>query len=484
MKPLFVIVLMLLTGWAAALENSLVMRSPGLGAGGLYAVVNPGAGSITLYGIEGQNTQRYGSGNFLADLAYLEGLPGATQNGVTFSALRLSQPTFTPSPADLLFSPAFPEKPSAKELEAGLKALRYRATEAEEAFWSEVKPYDGIVRGAMGSQYLLLCVPIKHALLCYDCQDRNKGPQLVAWRNYGVDLMIPQTLASDPAPQAILNALPADIKEDQKKAIEESLKGLAEGGGAIKLEPSDPWIASGTGDRWVLVDPPNKHICTYEYQGKKWVLKSSRNLEVDHLVPTSFRSSPDEQQGFNEYIKSRKKQLDASGIIPDLAYFKALVDQKQVVSGKTSEIQASIVGDDLMLDFVKLRKIYAYRLNGANNGLELLSMRDYTLDVGLSLQDVEFRAEVDAINAWNAAKKYLAARDDGAAWMAVKFALSLDPLMYKIIEKDSGTKPLKKLADWQATLDDAIKRGQEKEKQLEERRKAAEEARKNKKPAK
>jgi hypothetical protein len=349
MKPMFLMILMLLTGWAAALEGSLVMRSPGQGGSGLYAVVSPSTGNMTLYAIEGTNTTRYGSGNFLADLANLEGLPGGKQGAITYSALRIGHPDFVPTPSDLLASVAFPDKPSAKESAAGLKGLRWRAIEAEDAFWAEPKPYDGVVRGAMGSQYLLLCVPIKHALLCYDCQDRNKGPVLVSFRNYGVDLMIPQTFASEPAPQAILNALPAEIKDEQKKAIEDSLNALAEGGGALKLEPSDPWIASGAGDRWVLVDPPNKHIVTYEYQGKKWAVKSSRNIEVEHLIPTSFRSGPNEQDQFNEYIKSRKKQLDAAGIIPDVAYFKALVDQKQVASGKTSEIQANIVGDDLRL---------------------------------------------------------------------------------------------------------------------------------------
>lgn len=480
MKPMFLTILMLLTGWAAALENSLVMRSPGQGGSGLYAVVSPSTGNVTLYAIEGTTTTRYGSGNFLADLANLEGLPGGKQGEITYSALRIGHPDFVPTPADLLSSVAFPEKPSVKEKEAGLKGLRWRAIEAEDAFWADVKPYDGVVRGAMGSQYLLLCVPIKHALLCYDTQDRNKGPVLVSFRNYGVDLMIPQTYASEPAPQAILAALPADIKEEQKKAIEEQLTALAEGGGALKLEPSDPWIASGSGDRWVLVDPPNKHIVTYEYLGKKWAVKSSRNIAVEHLIPTSFRSAPNEQEQFNEYIRSRKKQIESVGIIPDIAYFKALVDQKQVASAKTSDIQASMVGDDLVLDFIKLRKIFAYRLNGANNGLELLSMRDYTLDVGLALQDVEFRAAVDAINAWNLAKKFLAKKDDDSAWLAVKYALSLDPSIYKVIEKDNGSKSLKKLPDWQATLDDAIKRAQEQEKNLEERRKAAEDERKRK----
>ena len=480
MKPMFLTILMLLTSWAAALENSLVMRSPGQG-GGLYAVVSPNTGTVTLYGLEGQSTMRYGSANFLADLAYVEGVPAGKQGTITYSALRLSAPNFLPSPGELLRTVAFPEKPTAKEEAAGLKGLRWRAIEAEDAFWAEVKQYDGVVRGAMGTQYLLLCVPIKHAILCYDCQDRNKGPQLASYRNYGVDLMIPQTYASDPAPQAILSALPPEIKDEQKKTLEESLAALVDSGGALKLEPSDPWIASGSGDRWVLVDSPNNHIVTYEYQGKNWMMKSSRNTQVEHLIPTSWRSGPDEQAQYSEYVKSRKKLLDNAGIIPDLAYFKKLVDQKQVASSKTSDIQANIVGDDLMLDFVKKRKLFAYRLNGANNGLELLSVRDYTLDVGLALQDVEFRAETESINAWDAAKRLLAKSDNESAWMAAQFAMRLDPCLHKKIEKDAGAKPLKKFPDWQSVLDDAIKRCQEKEKQLEERRKAAEDARKVKK---
>jgi hypothetical protein len=379
-------------------------------------------------------------------------------------------------------SPAFPDKPTAKEAANGLKALRYRATAAEDAFWAEEKAYDGVVRGAMGSQYLLICVPVKHALLAYDCQDRNKGPQLVSWRNYGVDLMIPQVYNSDPAPQAILNALPSDIQQEQKDAIAEQMEALKEGGGSVQLQPSDPWIASGSGDRWVLVDPPNKHICTYEYSGKTWNLKSSRNLEVDQLIPTSFNSNPDEQRGYTDYINSRKKQLAAIGITnPDLAYFKALVNQKQVENAKTSEIQADITGDDLVLDFVKLRKIYAYRLNGARNGLEFVSMRDYTLDIGLGLQDVEFRAEANAADAWDVAKKQIAKHDIELGWRTTKFALKLDPNLYKAVEKDSASKKLKALPDWQQTFDEAIKASEEKEKKLADRRKAAEEERERQK---
>ncbi len=484
MKAIFLPALMLLSSWATALENSLVMRRPGSQTSGVYAVVSPSTGNVTLYSLEGNLTTRYGSANFLADLQKVESYPALEREGVTYSLLRLSHQLSEPMPDVLINSPAFPDKPTAKEAAAGLKSLRARVIEAENTFWETVKPYDGVVRGAMGNQYLLLCVPGKHALLAYDCQDRDKGPVFVSYRNYGIDLMIPQVLNSVPAPQALMSALPADIKAEQKDAIEKAMKELAEGGGTIALQPSDPWIATGTLDRWVLVDPPNKHICTYEYFGKKWKLTSSRNLDVDHLIPSSFSSAPNEQVQFTEYVKSRAKLLAAAGIVADMAYFKALVDQKQVASAKTSEIQADLVNDDLMLDFVKLRKIYAYRLNGANNGLEFLSMRDYTLDVGLALQDVEFRAAGEAVEAWEGAKKFLTKHLYVSAMRAVIYALRMDPSIYKKIDKDSSTKPLKKLPEWQPALDEAIKKAEEQASQRDERIKAAEEARKAKQPKK
>jgi hypothetical protein len=479
MKSLSLTTLLLIAGWASALENSMVMQSPG--GGGVYAIVQPATGNITLYTLEGNLTTRYGSANFLADLNFLTSFPEAKQNGKYYSRMRTGHEISIPTIGDLLRTPMFPDKPTAKEQAAGIKALRFRVTDAEDAFWADEKPYDGVVRGAMGSQFLLICIPIKHALLAYDCQDRVKGPILKSWRNYGVDLMVPQVYNSDPAPQAILQALPPDLQEEQKKAIAEQMEALKQGGGSVQLQPSDPWLASGSGDRWVLVDPPNKHICTYEYLGKTWTLKSSRNLEVDQLIPTSFNSSPDEQRAFLEYTNSRKKQLEALGIIPDLAYFKSLVNQKQVESGKTSEIQASIEGDNLVLDFVKLRKVYAYRLNGANNGLEFVSMRDYTLDIGFGLQDVELKEAVLAVDAWSIAKKSLSKHDEETGWMQAKFALKFDPNLYKTIEKDPAAKGLKKLPDWQSTLDEAIKASEEKNKKLEERRKAAEEERARKK---
>ena len=467
--------------WALALETSMVLHS-GTQGPGVYAVVEPGLGNVTLYSVEGNNLTKHSSVNFLADVTNLANRPRTERAGVIYSTLRLGDDSGKPTMADLLFQ--FPDKPTAKEQANGVKAYRARATEAEDAFWAKEHAYDGVVRGAMGNSCLFLCIPSMHALLLYNCGDRAKGPQLVGFRNYGVDLMVPQVYKSSPTPQEILGQLPADIKEEQKTALEEALKALG-GGGAMDLQPSDPWVASGGGDRFVLVDPPNKHMATYEYKGKGWELASVRNLEVDMLIPTSYKSAPDEQGTFVQWAQSRKEEIKAFGIIPDLAYFKALVGQKQVESGKVSDLQASMAADDLVLDYVKAHKLFVYRLNGANNGLELVSMRDYTIDVGLALQDLEFRSAVDARNVWTVdAKAALGGRNPKLAILSVLYALKLDPCLYKEIEKDPRAKDLKALPEWQPAIEAAMKGCEAKMKDLEERRKKAEEERAKKKATK
>ncbi len=462
-----------------ALETPLVLKSGG--QGGNYAVIEPGTGNVTLYAVEGNTLTKNGSANYLADLSFLEQRPYDERGGIVYSTLRVGDKNCKPTMGDFLASPAFPSKPTAREQAAGLKSYQARAIEAENEFWAKDHVFDGIVRGAYSATVLFLCVPCKHAILLYDCQDRNKGPVLVGWRNYGVELMIPQVFASTPIPSEILAKLPVEVKDDQKKALEEAMKALAEGGGAIQLQPSDPWVSAGGGDRFVMVDAPNKHIMTYEYKGKGWEVKSVRNLEVDMMIPTALNSAPDEQRNFSDYIQSRKAQLAAYGIIPDLPYFKALVGQKQVDSGKVSDVQATGNADDIVIDYVKLHKLYVYRLLGANNSLELVSMRDYTLDVGLALQDVEFRADVDAANAWNDAKGSFQKHDNKVGLLSVMLALKRNPCLYKTIEKDPVHKDLKKLPEWQPLLDEAIKACEAKTKEMEERKKRAEDERNKKK---
>ena len=216
---------------------------------------------------------------------------------------------------------------------------------------------------------------------------------------------------------------------------------------------------------------------TYEYTGRGLRTASSRSMQVDLLIPTLMHSDPAEAAELREYANSRKKQLAEAKIIPDIFYFKALVTQKQVPSSKTSDLQANVTNDDLVIDFLKLHKLFTYKLQGAGNGLELAAMRDYTLDVGLQLQDGEFSDAVRAKDAFAQTKTLLGNHSPTSAFRMFKFALSLYPCLYKEIEKEPALKSLRNDADFQPTWDAAIKGCEALMKARADRNKAAQDAR-------
>jgi hypothetical protein len=458
------------------LETSMVLRQGySNGQAGVYVVVEPGIGTITLYSVEGTSLIKHGSANFIQDLDFTSKYVVGERGDSIYTALRTGSGNCMPSVDELLAM--LPSKPTAAETAAGLKSYQERAREAEDVFWKADHPYDGVVRGALGATSLMLVVPCKRAILLYDIQKQDAGPQLAAWRNFAAELYVPQVLASSPTPTELLAQLPAEVKAEQKKAIEDGLKALAAGGGAITLKDSDPWVGVGTADRYVIIDPPNQHLMTYEYTGKGLRTASSRSMQVDLLIPTLMHSDPSESAALKQFAQSRKAQLAEARIIPDIFYFKALVAQKQVVSSKTSDLQANVTNDDLVIDFLKLHKLFTYKLQGAGNGLELAAMRDYTLDVGLQLQDGEFKDMVRAADSFGQAKTLLGKHSPTSAFQAFKLALSLYPCLYKEIEKEPALKELKKDPDFQPTWDAAIKDCEKLMKDRADRNKAAQDAR-------
>ncbi len=478
MKTTALAILLAVVGALTALpglETSMVLRQGSSnGQAGVYVVVEPGIGTITEYSVEGTNLIKHGSANFIQDLDFYSQYVVGERGESVFTALRTGSGNCMPSVDELLAM--LPKTPTAAETAAGLKSYQERAREAEDAFWKGDHPYDGIVRGALGATSLMLVIPCKRALLVYDIQKQDQLT-LVAWRNFAAELYVPQVLASNPTPTELLAQLPADIKAEQKKALEESLKALAESGGALTLKPSDPWVGVGTADRYVIIDPPNQHLMTYEYTGKGLRTASSRSMQVDLLIPTLMHSDPSEAAELKEYANSRKKQLAEAKIIPDIFYFKALVGQKQVPSTKTSDLQANVTNDDLVIDFLKLHKLFTYKLQGAGNGLELAAMRDYTLDVGLQLQDGEFKDAARSVDSFNQAKALLGNHQPSSAFRMFKLALTLYPCLYKEVEKEPSLKELKKDADFQPTWDAAIKDCEKLMKERADRNMAAQEAR-------
>jgi hypothetical protein len=459
-----------------ALETSMVLRQGGTnGQGGVYVVVEPGIGTITIYTVEGSLLSKHGSANFIQDLEFQSQFVVGERGESVYTALRTGSSNCKPSVDELLSM--LPSKPTEAEVKNGLKSYQERARLAEDLFWKEDHPYDGVVRGALGATSLMLVIPCKRALLVYDIQKQEVGPVLAAVRNFAAELYVPQVLASSPTPTELLAQLPADVKKEQKTAIEDSLKALAEAGGALTLKPSEPWVGVGTADRYVIIDPPNQHLMTYEYTGKGLRTASSRSMQVDLLIPTLMHSDPSEAAELKQFATARKQALAEAKIIPDIFYFKALVSQKQVPSSKTSDLQANVTNDDLVIDFLKLHKLFTYKLYGAGNGLELAAMRDYTLDVGLQLQEGEFADIVNSRTCWAQVKAQLGARQPTLAFRSFKLALSINPCLYKELEKEPTLKSLKADADFQPTWDAAMKGCEALMKERADRNKAAQDAR-------
>jgi hypothetical protein len=471
---------------ASALETPLVITQPG--GSGLTAIVDPASGVITLYQVEGNQLTRYGSGsaNFLSDLSQYESLIIDEEDGKPVSALQRGSGSTRPTAQELLA--ALPKTQSAAEREAESLPYQDRARNAEKRFWAEKHDYDGVVRGALGNRALLLAVPSKHVLLAYEIS--NNMLQLRAYRNYGVELYIPQVLGSTPSPAEIWQGLPDEITEERRKELEKQAEKM---GAAASKElsplPSDVWVAASNGqpDYFAVVDFANKHIMSYQFSTRTFDLKSVRNMEIDLLIPGSWNSVPSAQQTYDAFMRdpARKRFLEAFGFEPDPASLKAMSGARQQRSNTVSTVQATIQNDDIIIDWTDKHKVYVYRLIGSGNNLELVSMRDYTLDVGMALFDDEMRSQANAKELFEQAVALTKRNSAVLAMLNLKSALKLNPLLHTEAEKNNSlVMSLGKLPDWKETIEVAAANAKKKKDEIEERKKAAADERERKKKGK
>lgn len=478
MKPVAILLMLAMSFLSlAATETPLVMNG-----GGVTAVIEPGVGIITLYAVEGQQLTRYGSTNFLTDLYRYRDMPIGEVEKNTISALRAGCPNFTPTPSDILG--ILPAKPTAEEKAAGLECYKNRALLAENEFWKALPEYDGVVRAAMGSNVIMLVIPSLHSLLVYELQDRNRGPQLVSWRNVGPDLLIPSGLDSSPALQtlldAIIQALPPERQVEMRKILNERFKKAAEKEGALTLQTPDMWMCfcSGNPGRFVLLDTANMRLVTYEWNGGKVKMVGARNMDIDLMVPTAFSSLPaTTSASLNEFTGKYKKLLQDQGFLPlNEEILTALVSQStKTNAAKINPVQASVSGGDVILDFIERRKMLVYRAMGIGNKLELVSVRDYTVDVGLALLADKLSAPTRGADAIANADGLLGKRQNDMAMRMLQYALKQWPALVAQIEKSSRYKDLKKHSEWDAMIDDGKKRAAEEETKRQERIKLAQE---------
>jgi len=461
---------------ATATETPLVINALG---GNMYGVIDPGTGAVTIYEVDGQNLNRFGSTNFRTDLEELRDKPYQEREGVVYSYLRVGSTSFLPMPSQVLEK--FPNKPTATETAAGLESYQRRAVKAEDAFWKKPAAYDGVVRGAFSRSVLMLAIPSLHAVMVYEVQDRNRGPQLKAYRNYGPDLMIPQVMGSVPLPQDILDRLPKDIRDERLAALTEQIKKAGEKAGELTLAASDPYVVATSTDRFLMIDPANKHIVTYEWNGGNIKFVGSRNTEIDLMIPTAFNSNPAPQAAFEQFAVRYRKELANYQFPLDVDNLTVLATQTAPVSEKINKLQHTAnANGDVIFNYMDLRKLFVYRVMGNGNNLEMVSMRDYTVDVGLAILADKFNNLTRGTRALQETSALSGKGQNDTAMLSLRYALKVAPSLVAQVEKDSRLKVLQKHADWATLIAEAKTKAQEEETQRQERMRLVEELKKKK----
>lgn len=475
-----------------ALDTPMVMQ-----AGRFTGVINPAQGSIQIFEMSGERLTLRATTNFLADLEFNRDAPAADK--LEWSRLRPGNPNTFPTYADF-FDKLCPEIDKNRPRNAEGPTFKERAWNTEEAFWNAPLPaYDGHLAAALtddgGTGSLLLIFPQYYTMMFYFIEGFNIT--YAGHRNYRVDLMIPQVLDSFPSPKELLDQLPADVQADHKDALKLQMEALieaqgAEGANMLPIAPSDPWVVSirkNNQNIYALVDPPNNRVLTYAYRsngkGGQIELKSVRNIQVDLLIPSSFKSDPP----VVGLVKDVNKWLEGMRFPPVNESFLRMYAARNSIDGDagaarpTPDMQANEDGSGrVVIDFPKQRKILVYDPFGRGEFLELKSMRDYSLEaaIGLLKKEVLFRGlalqMVEGIETKARDKKV----ERATVLKLLGTALTWSPHAYKAVEDNRNIiREMKDVEGFQALIDKAAAEAAKKEEEFEQLMKAsiAEEAR-------
>ncbi len=497
MKAILISLLALAVTSAPALETALTLAS-----GANTITIDPGLGTISLYYVQdGRLNKRPGTANFLTDLnVYRKTIIRMDKESERpMCALEIGSTNNLPMPDQLMQKLAEAEiRPRKKDKDAPeFIPLPVRAANTEAEFWGKIwekdEPYDGVISAALGNRYLIVAVPSVRCFLVYEIV----GEQIEArgWRNYGVDLYVPTVWNSTPLPQEIFDQLPKEVKEERGEALKAQVEQMGEAASkTIAMKDSEVWITAGgsgpAADRWVLIDIANTRVLSYQFPSKGIELRSVRNMEVDLMIPSSYNSTPDQRQLFQEFTrdKARKEFVQSLGIVEfDLAELRAIVGQRQVKAGKNvSPVQAAVAPNsstlDVIIDFTQQQKILTYRAVGQGNGLQFMAMRDYTLDSALAALDNMRMEKAYAEQLLGSAKRSLDNHRVDLAWLTAKTALKMDPALHAQVEKNSDMhKQFAKMPDYDAVIKAATEAAKKEQQRAEDRAKKAKEDRDKKK---
>lgn len=422
---------------AAALETPLVLPS-----GNSVGSINAGSGQVIIYEVATNTTTRKGQANFLTDLQVREAR--VTMVGEQpYSQLRTG---WGPS-KDALPSPTPEEcisKWFLKELSPAQKKAGRTASDqelvrkAEDDFWSKDHPYDGVVRGAFGGTKLMLVVPSKRVALFYqiDSQDAT----LVNVYNYSPALYVQLGQNTSPRPDELAARL--DLPKEQKEDLVGQFK-QQEDNAALQAAPSEAWCAvtQGSSPTFCLVDTANRRILTFEEKGRGMSLKSVRNISTDLAIPTLWQSTPDAVKEASEVARACKDLLAEWGVpVFDQYTLKALVAMAQAGEGvrKAEALQANIAGNLLVLDFTAQRKLLTYNANGAGNGIELVTVRDYSFDLAADMLRTRHKARIEAAANFKAIEAMAGKGQADKALQMLRNELKFVPSLVDVVRKSAA----------------------------------------------
>jgi hypothetical protein len=480
-----------------ALETPLTIVS-----GAKVGIIDPSYGSIAIYEMNASSANRLGLGkpsaNFKSDLDTFLKRCLDERDGVPFQQLRVGYNTI-PTYGDMFTDGKwFANKPTKREAAAGKPALQTSILRAEDAFWKAAPEYDGVVRAAFSTtgRYLAIAIPSLHALMIYSLD--SDTATLAAIRNWGPDMGL-TGYKTDPSPAALLAQLPADKRKEAEAALglgEES-KPAADApetapGLAAETAPtpkSDVWVGAAVSESFLVVDILNNHAMLYQWGGKALILNSTRNLAVDLTVPGlvggGLRSTPAGDDLLSYALKARQKQIAEFGLPTDRDEIMLLVGQS-ASKGKVSPFEGAMSSSGIAtLNFVNRRTFLSIDTKGGQT-VSLVAARDYTLDIAVALLDQAINDRINGRNLLGDAKSLASANKRKAALLTLKLALSLDPTGCKAAEKmfKGVFKEADQQTQFQALLDEAVKKSEELAKLTEERKKALEEKRNAKNAAK
>ncbi len=475
---LFLVIHALTLGQALALETPLILPQQGTngGTGTWMAVVNPSLGTMYLYQSNGEQIKKSSTVYFadklfrLAHVSHPSVHGGQNEDGQMqyYSYLRVGDKT----------KPAYGEWLTGKKYlgasKKGQTALTQQAINTENEFWDAdaIPEYDGVVRGAFAKNSLMLCIPSMRTLLLYTL--KNGTLELASYRNFGPDFY-PSTYNT-----ASVKELAAKFPKEQKDAfidmIEQRKQALVEDPDApLPMETMDPWIQSLENESYVIFDPANDRMLTYNIQNGHINLRSSRSTTVDFMVPSEIKSTPTAQQHYDAYLARCKKYKE----VPyDEVGLTALLSTHNSTAYKNTDentVQAVLKGGFIFLDMTARKRLLTYQVD--RNQIKVCSIRNYTAEAASSIHISQIRRKLQGLKDWGTFEKKhirgLKKADADRAFNWLELILTYNPSLYEEVEKERAL--VKLYSDdprWKDVIDTA-RTAREAEIETEELRKEA-----------